>query len=82
MGREIKWILQRLDLNFAFFHIFINYLGEEVEWILFEFADDTKLSGITTSREDRTKIQNNLERVKKCIESNNEIEQTSANFFR
>uniref|UniRef100_A0A803SME4 Reverse transcriptase domain-containing protein n=1 Tax=Anolis carolinensis TaxID=28377 RepID=A0A803SME4_ANOCA len=52
------------------FNIFINDLDEGLEGMIIKFADDTKLGGIANTPEDRSRIQNNLNRLEKWAKTN------------
>ena len=51
-------------------NIFLNDLNEGVQRMLVKFADDTKLSAIANTLEDRNKIQNDLDRLDNWAENN------------
>ena len=52
------------------FNIFINDFHEGVQGMLVKFANDTKLSGLANTLEDRNKIQNDLDRLEHWAENN------------
>uniref|UniRef100_A0A803TCK4 Reverse transcriptase domain-containing protein n=1 Tax=Anolis carolinensis TaxID=28377 RepID=A0A803TCK4_ANOCA len=52
------------------FNIFINKLDEGLEGPIIKFTDDTKLGGITNTPEDRSRIQNDLNRLERWAETN------------
>uniref|UniRef100_A0A803TJV1 Reverse transcriptase domain-containing protein n=1 Tax=Anolis carolinensis TaxID=28377 RepID=A0A803TJV1_ANOCA len=52
------------------FNIFINDLDKGLEGTVINFADDTKLGGIANTPEDRSRIQNDLNRLERWAETN------------
>uniref|UniRef100_A0A803TIT8 Reverse transcriptase domain-containing protein n=1 Tax=Anolis carolinensis TaxID=28377 RepID=A0A803TIT8_ANOCA len=52
------------------FNIFINDLDEGLEGTIIKFADDTKLGGIANTPEERSIIQNDLDRLERWAETN------------
>uniref|UniRef100_A0A803SSX5 Reverse transcriptase domain-containing protein n=1 Tax=Anolis carolinensis TaxID=28377 RepID=A0A803SSX5_ANOCA len=52
------------------FNIFINDLDEGLEGMIIKFPDDTKLGGIANTPEDRSRIQNELNKLERWGESN------------
>uniref|UniRef100_A0A803THI8 Reverse transcriptase domain-containing protein n=1 Tax=Anolis carolinensis TaxID=28377 RepID=A0A803THI8_ANOCA len=52
------------------FNIFINDLYEGIEGTIIKFADDTKLGGRANTPEDRSRIQNDLNRLERWAETN------------
>uniref|UniRef100_A0A8D0DXF8 Reverse transcriptase domain-containing protein n=1 Tax=Salvator merianae TaxID=96440 RepID=A0A8D0DXF8_SALMN len=52
------------------FNIFINDLDEGVEGKLIKFADDTKLGGVANTREERERIQKDLEKLEQWAATN------------
>uniref|UniRef100_A0A803SX30 Reverse transcriptase domain-containing protein n=1 Tax=Anolis carolinensis TaxID=28377 RepID=A0A803SX30_ANOCA len=52
------------------YNIFINDLDEGLEGTIIKFADDTKLGGIANTPEDRSRIQNDLNRLERWAETN------------
>uniref|UniRef100_A0A803TK60 Reverse transcriptase domain-containing protein n=1 Tax=Anolis carolinensis TaxID=28377 RepID=A0A803TK60_ANOCA len=52
------------------FNIFINDLDKGLEGMIIKFVDDTKLGGIANTPEDRSRIQNDLNRLERWVETN------------
>ncbi|XP_073537645.1 uncharacterized protein [Phyllobates terribilis] len=52
------------------FNIFINDLDEGIEGKLIQFADDTKLGGIANTREERERIQKDLNKLEQWAATN------------
>uniref|UniRef100_A0A803TCZ3 Reverse transcriptase domain-containing protein n=1 Tax=Anolis carolinensis TaxID=28377 RepID=A0A803TCZ3_ANOCA len=52
------------------FNIIINDLDEGLEGTIIKFADDTKLGGIANTPEDRSRIQNDLDRLERWAKTN------------
>uniref|UniRef100_A0A803TJS6 Reverse transcriptase domain-containing protein n=1 Tax=Anolis carolinensis TaxID=28377 RepID=A0A803TJS6_ANOCA len=57
-------------LGLVLFNIFINDLDEGLEGTIIKFADDIKLGGIANTPEDRSRIQNDFNRLERWAESN------------
>uniref|UniRef100_A0A803TZL7 Reverse transcriptase domain-containing protein n=1 Tax=Anolis carolinensis TaxID=28377 RepID=A0A803TZL7_ANOCA len=52
------------------FNIIINDLDEGLPGTIIKFADDTKLGGIANTPENRSRIQNDLDRLERWAETN------------
>uniref|UniRef100_A0A803T8E9 Reverse transcriptase domain-containing protein n=1 Tax=Anolis carolinensis TaxID=28377 RepID=A0A803T8E9_ANOCA len=61
---------QGFILGLVLFNIFINDLDGGLEGTIIKFADDTKLGGIANTPEERSRIQNNLDRLERWAETN------------
>uniref|UniRef100_A0A803TVT0 Reverse transcriptase domain-containing protein n=1 Tax=Anolis carolinensis TaxID=28377 RepID=A0A803TVT0_ANOCA len=61
---------QRSVLGPVLFNIFINDLDKGLEGTIIKFADDTKLGGIANTPEDKTRIQNDFDRLERRAETN------------
>lgn len=61
---------QNSFLGSVLFGIFMNDLDRKVEVMFIRFAEDLTLGWIIDTREGRNKIQNKLEGLEKCDESN------------
>uniref|UniRef100_A0A803T1G7 Reverse transcriptase domain-containing protein n=1 Tax=Anolis carolinensis TaxID=28377 RepID=A0A803T1G7_ANOCA len=57
-------------LALVLFNIFINNLDEGLEGTIIKFADDAKLGGIANTPEERSRIQNDLNRLERWAETN------------